>query len=83
MWGPLITNEEASPVFEESPSLELLTPQTMEISIQGKSNVPLVQSTVKLLHSWYLISQAITSPSPMPIAKSGMFKGMILFIVIT
>ena len=26
MWGPVITDEEASSVFEESPSLELLTP---------------------------------------------------------
>ena len=26
MWGPVIMDEEASSVFEESPSLELLTP---------------------------------------------------------
>ena len=26
MWGPVITDEEASSVFEESPSLKLLTP---------------------------------------------------------
>ena len=26
MWRPVITDEEASSIFEESPSLELLTP---------------------------------------------------------
>ena len=49
MWVPVITDEEASYVFEESPSLELLTPVLARLHFKKLPSITFTVLTISVI----------------------------------